>query len=562
MLCPHFRLSCTCFRATERVDDYLPLLSMSVDGHLIADVQRLRQLGEQSLFFLLVGSKGAGKSTALQSFVSGLSVTTKVRHAAGVHDIILTAPAAASPDDDFTLWTLTYAAVAHSSSSLGVIATYALSLRPFSIVVVDDIDLLWLLCSINGLLPLLQRLLQAALTSSSCVIVASAPSQDTVPAWLLEQRLPALYPLRELTEAGMRRLLRSVPQPLFKSHVELLSGAQTLSTSRQMLLFNACMTLEAAAHGVTGENLRSLARENCAFLHHRRSPAVSQWAPPHLYGLSEARHRISTLVSVFTAHSSPGGGDRLLASLLSSTGLLLHGPSGCGKSSLARQLASDFPSMPFFFVECTRLFSKYLGESEEQLRDVYRRARARTPAVVVLEDLDVIAQSRGVMRCGDSDQGTGNGKGQLDVTRRMLAGLLCELDGVIGNSGVLTIGITNAPQVLDAAVLRQGRLETLVYIPPLTHDGAEELCAHFFQRFDGAEGQRRECAMVVANHAVGCAPASLQYVLRKVFEASALRHGWDSASAGSLPLPTIAAIQGHLFESCSILQRVNHLHFE
>lgn len=535
---------------------------MSVDGHLIADVQRLRQLGGQSLFHLVVGGKGTGKSTALQSFVSGLQVTTKARHAAGVHDCVLTAPAAASPDDDFTLWTLTYDTVARGSSALGALSTRTALLRPFSIVVADDIDLLWLLCSMNGLLPPLQRLLQAALTSSSCAIVASAPSQDTVPAWLLEQKVPALYPLRELTEAGARRLLRSVPQPLFKSRGELLISVQTPFTSRQMFLFNTCMTLEAASHGATGEKLRSLVQEDCAFLHHRRSSTGAQRVPPRLYGLGEVRHRIRTLVSVFAAHSSPGGGGRLMASLPSSTGLLLHGPSGCGKSSLARQIAADFPSIPFFFVECTMLFSKYLGESEAQLREVYRRARTRPPAVVVLEDLDVIAQSRGAMQHGDGDQGSGNGKNQLDVTRRMLAGLLCELDGVTDNSGVLTIGITNAPQVLDAAVLRQGRLETLVYIPPLTRDGAEEWCTHFFERFNGAEGERRECVVTVASHAVGCAAASLQYILRKVFEASVLRHGWDAAAAGSLSLPTLSEIQGHLFESCSVLRRVNHPHFE
>ncbi|KAG5500660.1 hypothetical protein JIQ42_04679 [Leishmania sp. Namibia] len=535
---------------------------MPVDGHLIADVQRLRQLGEQSLFLLVVGGKGAGKSTALRSFVSGLPAATEARHAAEVHAIVLDTPAASSSENGFTLWTLTYSSVAHSSSVLGTLAGHAPPLRPFSIIVADDIDIVWLLCSMNGLLPSLQRLLQGAFKSSSCAVVASAPSQDMVPAWLLEQRAPALYTLRDLTEAGMRRLLRTVPQMPFKSHSEPLIGAQSLSTSRQMLLFNACMTLEAATHGTTGEELRLLAREGCEFLHHRRSPTAAQHTLPHLYGLGEVRHRISTLVSIFAKQRSPCRGGRLVASLPSSTGLLLHGPSGCGKSSLARQTAADFPSIPFFFVECTMLFSKYLGESEGQLREVYRQARTRTPAVVVLEDLDVIAQSRGAMQYGNGDQGSENGKGQLDVTRRMLAVLLCELDGVTDNSGVLTIGITNAPHVLDAAVLRQGRLETLVYIPPLTQDGAEELCRDFFQLFDGAEEQRHECALMVARHAVGCAAASLQYVLRKVFESCALRHGWNAATAGSLPLPSAAEVQGLLFENCSMLRRVNYPHFE
>lgn len=90
------------------------------------------------------------------------------------------------------------------------------------------------------------------------------------------------------------------------------------------------------------------------------------------------------------------------------TGMLLHGASGCGKTALMRRLAQDCPCVSFIHVECTRLFSKYLGDSEERLRAVYRRARASRPAVVVLDAIDVIATSRG---CAGGSRGSGSSGG-------------------------------------------------------------------------------------------------------------------------------------------------------
>ncbi|KPI84338.1 putative ATPase domain protein [Leptomonas seymouri] len=364
----------------------------------------------------------------------------------------------------------------------------------------------------------------------------------------------------------MRRLLRAVPQPLFKAHGEPALTTQTLSTSRSMLLFNACMTLHSAAMGVESEGLGARAKENSAFLHHRRPPTEGVQAPLHrLYGLNDIRHRMHTLLSVFVSHSSAGSGGRLMSAIPPSTGVLLHGPSGCGKSSLTQQLATDFPAVPFFFVECTNLFSKFLGESEERLRGVYRRARSRAPAVVILEDIDVIAQSRGAMMRDDGGGGDSGNKGNLDVTRRMLAGLLCELDGVADNSGVLTIGVTNAPRVLDAAVLRQGRLESIVLVPPLTYSGAAELCSDFLKQFGGTEELRRQYGETMASRAVGCSAASLQCVLRKVFEQAVRKNGWavaESSEGSGLPLPLLSDLHGLLFEHSSMLVRVSPSHFE
>ena len=536
---------------------------MSIDGRLISDVHRLRHLHGAPLFLLVTGSRGAGKSATLKAFANGLTASTAVEEVYTTADLVRCASCGEAEADVFTVCRVTYPIIAEGSTQTSDSLASVQQLRRLTVLVVDDADLLWVLCGANRVLGHLQRLLDMALTSPSCAVVASALSLDAAPAWLLERRMPVVHPLREVTEAGTRRLLRAVPQPLFKAHAESVLSAQSLSTSRSMLLFNACMILHEAAQGVEAASLTALAKEKCAFLHHRRSPietALGRSVDERLYGLDEVRHRLRTLLSVFVSHRSAGTGGRLMSSLPSSTGVLLHGPSGCGKSRLTQQLAADFAAVPFFFVECTMLFSKFLGESEEQLREVYRRARTRAPSVVVLEDIDVIAQSRGAMT---RDDGGGNtGKGGLDVTKRMLAGLLCELDGIVDNSGVLTIGVTNAPQVLDAAVLRQGRLETILHVPPLTRDGAGEMCRDFFQRCDGNDEERKQCCEIVATRAAGCAAASLQYVLRKVVERAVEQRGWSTTESEGVPLLTASALLGLLFEHSAMLTPERISHFE
>jgi energy-coupling factor transporter ATP-binding protein EcfA2 len=540
---------------------------MSVDGRLIADVQRLRHLGGASLFFVVSGSKGSGKSSALRAFADGLAASSAVAEVDTTAGLLRCSSGDEAETDVFTVCRVTYLTVAEGSASVSSsrgIAASSAYFRRLTVLVVDDVDLLWMLCSANRVLGYLQRLLDLTLSSPACAVVASALSLDAVPAWLLGKKMPVVHPLRELTEAGVRRFLRAVPQPLFKTRGEEVLSTQSLSTSRNMLLFNACMTLHNAARGVESTELRAQAQENCAFLHHRRPPVeATRGSSPRLYGLDEVRQRLHTLLSVFASHGGAGGGaGKLMTSLPSSTGVLLHGPSGCGKSSMTQQLAVDFPAVRFFFVECTMLFSKFLGESEEQLREVYRRARVRAPSVVVLEDIDVIAQSRSAMTRDAGGSGGSGGKGNLDVTKRMLAGLLCELDGVTDNSGVLTIGVTNAPAVLDAAVLRQGRLETILRVPALTYAGAVEMCGDFFQRFNGSDEERQRCSEIVSARAVGCSAAALQYVLRKILEQSVQGGGWALADSGDVPLPTPNDLHGLLFEHCAVLTHVDSSHFE
>lgn len=137
-------------------------------------------------------------------------------------------------------------------------------------------------------------------------------------------------------------------------------------------------------------------------------------------------------------------------------GVLLYGPPGCGKTYLVTALAGSGRAN-VLSVKGAELLSKWVGESERAVRELFRRAREAAPALIFLDEVDALAPIRGQA----SDGGT---------TDRVVAALLTELDGVETLRNVVVVGATNRPDLVDPALLRPGRLERLVYVPP--PDGA------------------------------------------------------------------------------------------
>ncbi|MFG1775035.1 AAA family ATPase [Micromonospora sp. NPDC049048] len=133
-------------------------------------------------------------------------------------------------------------------------------------------------------------------------------------------------------------------------------------------------------------------------------------------------------------------------------GVLLYGPPGCGKTYLVTALAGSGRAN-VLSVKGAELLSKWVGESERAVRELFRRAREAAPTLVFLDEVDALAPVRGQA----SDGGT---------TDRVVAALLTELDGVETLRNVVVIGATNRPDLVDPALLRPGRLERLVYVPP------------------------------------------------------------------------------------------------
>ena len=129
-------------------------------------------------------------------------------------------------------------------------------------------------------------------------------------------------------------------------------------------------------------------------------------------------------------------------------GVLLYGPPGCSKTMLARAVATE-AEMNFVSVKGPELFSKWVGESEQAVRDLFRKARQAAPCVVFFDEVDAIGTER--------TQGGGVGD-------RVLAQLLTELDGVSGLKQVVLVAATNRPEALDSALMRPGRLDRLVHV--------------------------------------------------------------------------------------------------
>ena len=132
-------------------------------------------------------------------------------------------------------------------------------------------------------------------------------------------------------------------------------------------------------------------------------------------------------------------------------GILMHGPSGTGKTMLAKAVATESEAN-FISVKGPELLSKWIGESERGVREIFRRARQAAPCVVFFDEVDSIAPIRGM-------EGVNAG------TERMVSQLLTEMDGIQELSGVVIIAATNRLDMIDTALLRPGRFDKIVFVP-------------------------------------------------------------------------------------------------
>ncbi|ADM27979.1 AAA family ATPase, CDC48 subfamily [Ignisphaera aggregans DSM 17230] len=132
-------------------------------------------------------------------------------------------------------------------------------------------------------------------------------------------------------------------------------------------------------------------------------------------------------------------------------GILLYGPPGCGKTLLAKAAATE-SGANFIAVKGPEILSKWVGESEKAVREIFRRARRAAPAIIFFDEIDAIAPVRGHDVSG--------------VTDRIVNQLLTEMDGIEPLRGVVVIGATNRPDLLDPALLRPGRFDRIIFVPP------------------------------------------------------------------------------------------------
>ncbi len=131
-------------------------------------------------------------------------------------------------------------------------------------------------------------------------------------------------------------------------------------------------------------------------------------------------------------------------------GVLLYGPPGCGKTLLAKAVANE-TGANFIAIKGPEIFSKWVGESEKAIREIFKKAKQVAPCVIFFDELDAIAPKRGMF-------------GGSHVTESVVNQILAELDGIEKLEKVVVIGATNRPDIIDPALLRPGRFDKLIYI--------------------------------------------------------------------------------------------------
>ena len=138
-------------------------------------------------------------------------------------------------------------------------------------------------------------------------------------------------------------------------------------------------------------------------------------------------------------------------------GILLYGPPGTGKTLMAKAAANESEAN-FISIKGPELLSKWVGESEKGVREIFRKARQSAPCIIFFDELDAIAPTRG-----------GN-HGDSHVTERVISQFLTEMDGLEILTNVVVIGATNRPDIIDPALLRPGRFDRILYVAPPDRD--------------------------------------------------------------------------------------------
>ena len=175
-------------------------------------------------------------------------------------------------------------------------------------------------------------------------------------------------------------------------------------------------------------------------------------------GIDEVLEEVQEIVEYL---KNPGKFARLGAKI--PKGILLVGPPGTGKTLLARAIAGE-AGVPFFSISGSDFVEMFVGVGAARVRDMFQKAKANAPCIVFIDELDAVGRKRGA--------GIGGGHDEREQT---LNQLLAEMDGFEGDTGVIVLAATNRPDVLDPALLRPGRFDRKIVVPPPDLHGREAI---------------------------------------------------------------------------------------
>ncbi|KAL6285657.1 hypothetical protein ACE6H2_010047 [Prunus campanulata] len=419
------------------------------------ETQKLRLKWPRGL--LLYGPPGTGKTSLVRAVVQEC----------GAHLTVISAHAGESEK---------YLQEAFSEAS-----SHALPGKPSPVIFIDEIDVL---CprrdsrSARGRLASQLLMLMNSNTSSASVsqvvFVASTNRVESIhPALRRHGRLDFEIEVTTPTEEERFQILK-----LYTRNLPLDSNVNL-------------QALAACCNGYVGADLEDLCREANDFAEKRNSDAnedagvFSVTTEDFMHARSEVKRSITRGVTVEIPELKweDIGGLKAVKKTLKQAlewplkyatqyarmgispmrGILLYGPPGCSKTTLVKA-AAHATQASFFSLSCADLFSKYVGEGEALLRNTFRIARLAAPSIIFFDEVDVVGNKRGDSSSNNSTVG-----------ESILSTLLTEMDGLVQAKGVFVLAATNRHSAVDPALLRPGRFELELFVPPPDLEGRYEI---------------------------------------------------------------------------------------